>query len=462
VLDRKPRRIEAGVASSAEPFAYIALTSLLALVQIVGVALYEGAATFLRLPTTSFLRIRFGFDQLGHLGWALSICWFAILALLLVAFHRNKASVIASARRVGRFVTTPLGSLVLVLISTCLFFSLKNEFVNQDGSAFLARFLADVPTKGAHVTHDEMWELYIHSRFWYWTSMRYGWSVIQSHHFLSSMAGAVFVFILIRTCALLLPNDPLVLLLCVASGGFMQLFFGDVENYTMTATLILLYLFCALVYLRGKCPIAVPSAALAIAITFHLLAGFLLPSLVYLCWCEFRQRGWRPVALGLTTWSVIIGGALVFFDHHNLPIADLFYKSHALGHGGHILLMLARPSATYYWQQLNLLALLFPGFIFVIPLLVFRRIHWDPQNRFLAIATIFLLLLQATWNAQLGVYNDWNLYAAVAIPFSLLVWTNVLTNVRFRLKAEAVATAVVLAGSHSLVWIVSNRLFGFL
>jgi hypothetical protein len=451
-----------GGPSSAEQVVYIGLAAFLALSQILGLALHAGAADYLRLPATSLLRYLFGFDQLGHLGVALALCWYALLAVLLVAFHRNKAAWLESAREIGRFMTSPLGSLAWALVSMGLFFLLRNEFVNQDGRAFAARFLADVPTKGAHITHDEMWELYIHSKFWLWTTMRYGWSVIQSYQFLSAIAGGVFVFLLIRTCALVLPGNPLVLFLGIASGGFMQLFFGDVENYTMTAALILLYLLLALLHLKGRLPLVAPSAALAVAITFHLLAGFLLPSLAYLVWGQVRRDGWRSVGLGLSVFAGIIIATLVFFAFHNLPITDFFTKSHAFGHGGHILLMLARPSPLYYWQHLNLMALLFPGFILLFPLLAFKRIPWDPTNIFLAIATLFLLALQLTWKAQLGVYYDWNLFAAGAIPFSLLVWRNVLANVSFPLKAETVAVVIALAGAHTLAWIISNRFSGFL
>ena len=461
-LPREPRQKPGGVSSSAEQAVYIGLAAFLALAQILGLALRAGAADYLRLPATSLLRYLFGFDQLGHLGMALALCWYALLAVLLVAFHRNKAAWLESAREIGRFMTSPLGSLAWALVSVWLFSLLRNEFVNQDGRAFAARFLADVPTKGAHVTHDEMWELYIHSKFWLWTSVRYGWSVIQSYQFLSVVAGGVFVFLLIRTCALVLPDNPLVLYLAVASGGFMQLFFGDVENYTLTAVLILLYFMAALLFLRGSLPLAVPSAVLATAITFHLLAGFLLPSLAFLFWIRIRQRGWRSVGLALTAFAGIIVATLLFFAFHNLPISDLFYKSHAFGHGGHILLMLARPSWLYYWQHLNLLALLFPAFILIFPLLAFKRIPWDPLNIFLGIATLFMLVFQLSWKAQLGVYYDWNLFAAGAIPFSFLVWRNVLTNVSFPLKAEAAAALIALAGAHSLAWIISNRLAGFL
>ena len=36
-----------------------------------------------------------------------------------------------------------------------------------------------------------------------------------------------------------------------------------------------------------------------------------------------------------------------------------------------------------------------------------------------------MTVLVIGWKAQLGVYNDWNLFAMAAVPISLLVWRNV-------------------------------------
>ena len=57
---------------------------------------------------------------------------------------------------------------------------------------------------------------------------------------------------------------------------------GDVENYTMTYTLILIYFYASALYLKDKTSIIVPSAVLAVGGTFHLILGILGPSLAYL------------------------------------------------------------------------------------------------------------------------------------------------------------------------------------
>jgi hypothetical protein len=384
------------------------------------------------------------------------------LALLVLAIRQDHGGLRRFMQKASAFSATPAGSLVIAIACAYVFFLLRNEFVNEDGRHFLARFLEDIPTKGAHVTHDEMWELYIHSKVWSWANTHFGWSVIQTYQRLSVVAGGIFVFILLRLCLILDPTRPFALFLCVTAAGYMQLFFGDVENYTLTAVLVTAYIFAAIAHLQGRIPVTWPSAVLGLAITFHLLAGFLIPSLVYLWWSEGRRHGWRALGPAVALFAGIIFVTLVFFHYNHLPISALFYQSHAFGHGGHILLMLARPSLPYYWQQLNLIILLFPPFLLMLPLLIYRRIPWNPTNVFLGLATASLLVFQLSWNAQLGVYNDWNLFAMPAIPLSILVWSNFFTNVMIARKAEVAVLVVGLAGMHSFAWILSNRLYGFL
>ena len=104
------------------------------------------------------------------------------------------------------------------------FFILRSWFINPDGALFPMKFMVDVPARGFHATHDEMWELYIHSKFWLYANDHFGWSVVLSYQVLSCAAGVVFVFLLLTWCRRLLPQHwPLAFLACV-SGGYMQLF----------------------------------------------------------------------------------------------------------------------------------------------------------------------------------------------------------------------------------------------
>ena len=75
-----------------------------------------------------------------------------------------------------------------------------------------------------------------------------------------------------------------------------------------------------------------------------------------------------------------------------------------------------------------------------------------------------MTVLVIGWKAQLGVYNDWNLFAMAAVPISLLVWRNVFSVIGAEPRAVAdrgddrrVLRAFVLVGDRqSLVIAVTN------
>jgi tetratricopeptide (TPR) repeat protein len=74
---------------------------------------------------------------------------------------------------------------------------------------------------------------------------------------------------------------PLVFLVLVAQ-GYVQLFFGYVENYTFYTLALGLYLLGAHRFLAGRAPLAVPGVALVTAAALHLSAMAMAPSFVVL------------------------------------------------------------------------------------------------------------------------------------------------------------------------------------
>jgi len=357
--------------------------------------------------------------------------------------------------------TNSIGAIFYYSVASFLFFlvflSLKNEFINQDGLAFTRKFMDNVPTIGVFVTHDEMLEFYLHSRFWYYTNLLFGWSVTYSYQFLSAFAGGVFVFILLVFSAEVMPKQFLESFFLMISGGFMQLFFGDVENYSLVSVVILLYFLLAYLFVKGKVKIIAPSMMLSLAMCFHLLAGWLLPSLVYLWIISARRKEYSQLMIGLASYVLVFLLTLLFLHFHGLPIRSLYYRSHAFGHGGHILEMLTRPSLEYYWQLINLLFLMFPALLMFIPLLTFKRIDASPFNVFMILSTLFMLAFMFTWNAMLGVYNDWNLFAPCAIPLSILWWYNFVRISNLKYKTGICLGIFSTSMLHSYSWIISNH-----
>jgi hypothetical protein len=350
----------------------------------------------------------------------------------------------------------PVATLLMFLVATSVCFLLRNNTLNPDALAFAGKFAQDVPTHGAHLTHDEILELFVHSRFWAITHAWFGWDVTLSYQVLSALAGGTFFCMLFRYCRAIGGGQAGILFWLVASGGFVQLFFGDVENYTLTSVWLLGYLFSSALHLRGACGPVLPCICLGIAMMFHLLSGFMLPSLAYLLQRDWRQGNRTRVAVAAIALIAIPVATLTWFHFNGLPIQRLFYNSHAFGHGGNIVGMLVSPSLEYYAAVVNLVFLLMPV-ASLLPLGFFRTSCFrDPLVRHLAIASAMMVIYMCSWNAQLGVYEDWNLFANAALPVSILAGLCAVEAVGRESRIALVPLAIVWS-LHTGTWIVGNH-----
>jgi hypothetical protein len=409
-----------------------------------------------RSPTVAHML--FGFDQLRPLGWFAVALPVLVGVTLRLPWDRVIRPVDALLARIAG-LSSRARVLVAVVVGTysfTWFLGLRNQFINPDGSVFSYKFHADIPVRGATVSHDEILEFYVHSRFWYHTSRAFGWTVEYSYQFLSSVAGGIFVVLLLILGWMALGDKRwIILALGVGTAGFMQLFFGDVENYTLVTALILLYLLTAYAYLEGRIGLLAPNGVLALAVTFHLLAAFLLVSLAYLYVVALQRRQLLSVALAAVTLIAIPAAVLVYFNYHGLPL-NLILTSNAFGQAGK-LRRFVTPSVGYYGQIVGLLFLLFPPLLCFLPLLAYKRIALTQFNIFMALAVIVFMGYVFTWNAALGVYNDWNLYAPAALPLAVFFWYNFARADWLVNKAGIAAALILTSGVHSYAWIIRNH-----
>lgn len=349
-------------------------------------------------------------------------------------------------------------AVALALISWPLFFYLRTHVLNQDGTMLTPKFERDVPLLGAHLTHDELLELFLHSRVWHYTNRWWHWSVVFSYQVVSSVAGSFFVYGLLRLSRRLAPDRTWLFLGGALSGGYMQLFFGDAENYTVTAAIVVLYVLAACRFIAREEPLWGPIVVLAIAVCFHLEAGWLLPSALYLFAVSRERTGdLRDASRSGLIGAAVIASVLVYFHFHGLPLWR-FFSSHA----GHALRGNAGAFAIgmpprYYLDQLKLVVLLCPAAAMLLPFTVWRRRPADEVTAFLVTAVVPMLLFQAIWRAQLGVFDDWNLYAIGAMLTTLFIWRYVAiaaVTPWMRIAAAAVAAVGCL---HTYAWIISNH-----
>lgn len=423
-------------------------------------AVYFAAGIVLPLRGTVDAGIRqrylFGVSQLelflSHPAWSVGLL--LVTACLFTLLPMRGPSAVAATGPLQR-----RARLVMVgLLSAGAFFLLRNNFINEDGMQFARKFARDIPVSGAHVTHDEMWELFVHSRFWHWTHGQWGWSVELSYQVLSALAGGLFVVLLYLYARRAFPRMPPLFMLFAVSGGYMQLFFGDVENYTLTSVLVLAYFFAARRHIENGNTSTIPSLLLGTAITFHLLALSLLPSLLYLLYRRWESGSRGEVLRAVGALGGVIGGTLLWFHFHGLHLRNLWYHSHVFGHGGDVIGMLAPLSAVYYVELFSLLLLLMPVVLLLLP--DARHIlQWrDPVHTHLLVAALGMSLYVLLWEAKLGVRQDWNLYAPAALPWMLLVACYLCREGKDTYRVRPIRIVGALGFLHSALWIIGNHL----
>lgn len=427
--------------STSEIRLYAALALALAAVDIWASLVLPASAAPSSVPDRFF-----GFSQLRWWGVLAAFC---AAGLVVIA---RRIPVAATARLDGPWART-----AFAVACGFAFFALRSWFINPDGALFPMKFMVDVPAIGFHATHDEMWELYVHSKFWRYANDQFGWSVTVSYQVLSCAAGAVFVYLLLTWCRRVVPRHWLLAFLACVSGGYMQLFFGDVENYTLMTTLVMGYFLASVGAIDGKTPVIYPAILLALALTFHLEAGFLLPSLGYLLLVATQRGRWSQVVAALTGFVLVVAGTFLFFHLQGLPIGDLVAHSQAFGDSGPFRRMLATPSVDYYGEVANLAFLLVPSWVILIALVAWRRIPPDAVNVHLATACAGVTVLVIGWKAQLGVYNDWNLFAMAAVPVSLLVWRNVFRATGAGRVPWPIVAMITVFFAHSYSWVIGNH-----
>ncbi len=345
----------------------------------------------------------------------------------------------------------------LLLIFSVMFF-FKSNTPNQDGQDLLWKIPTDVDRVGAHVVHDEMLELYVHSVFWNLANKLYDLSVASSYQILSVLSGTVFMLLLSRYTRETINSGKLLFMLLVSSGGFIQLFFGDVENYSITAVLVIWYLLVGTRVVKRGTSSWMAALILGLAMCFHLEAGFLLPSLAYLAQVgslDKKQQMLRVAKTLLIPLAMVLLCVMIFDWLGMLPLENLWLYSHATAHGGDLASVIPPMTVPYYLEMFNLLILLFPAILMLPFVLVFKKL--SKVNVFLLIATGFLMLLPLAWKAALGVLNDWNLYAMLAIPGSILVWSLAVRDIDSDRSKYILTTVLVFSLLNTFSWVLKNH-----
>jgi len=297
--------------------------------------------------------------------------------------------------------------------------------------------------------------------------------VEETYALLSALCGVGFVLIMLVLWRRLAP-DPgrrIVALGLIFSIGTMQLFFGYVENYTIVATGVMLYVLSAHIYLRGRGHIVWPALTLSVSFCFHVLAGWMFPSLLYLYLVRVRKctRLENLLRFGSMALAVLLPIAATIGYCAYLGVSPKYIKGTHLWHMKFIFLL--NKSYRYYQYPMfslrhlvdvlnelvltslpGVMALGFVGFFH------YRKVDLgDCFLRFLLLSAVFLQVFAISWNSDLGAYRDWDLYAIMGFGYALLGAYVLVQTVPNRQQVQYVGLIfIVLSLSLSGTWVIYN------
>lgn len=335
----------------------------------------------------------FGFNQLSHLGSPFLGALAASLPIVLLfmperIWARISGCLIRLERSMERFAGSHPGRILIALAAFAAFFLSRNGFINGDGVNCITYTF---PECGGSITFDEMLTSVSIYRLWIVLDGAFGISARDTFGIWSSAFGAASVWLILSASGILFRRNVIPFVVLFMCGGFTQLYFGDVEAYTAVSFFVLAYCLAAVNFLEGRWTLVVPAILFSLAMCFHLLVGWLAPTLLFLFILAARSGRWVHIFTSVLLMAFEIFASIVIVGLCGIYLWQARGLTHT-AYAGTYLLALNQPSA-YWGQMFNLLFLLFPSWGIIGLLAVFRRIVPDRVNIFLCLALGSLLLL---------------------------------------------------------------------
>ena len=364
----------------------------------------------------------------------------------------------------GRRVWLTRGLLVLVALSAFFLLSSARHFLG-DGYYLLNELDAGTGKKplrapftftlirALHCTSHAVWE-----------------TAENTYRVYSYTSGLLYVLLAFVTADTLGKNvlQKSIVLAFLLTTGYMQLFFGYVENYALYMPGFLLYILLGLRAQEQRTPLYGPALLLGLLLALHPAFVVLGPSLLFLAYRAYRQRQEnttsRKNAVGaLAALCCVPLSATVF-----LELSGVGYEAYSSRMGGsNFLPLFGEPgfdaqypvfSYAHLFDFLNQQLLAAPTACMALFLLSKTHLNRQP---FLAICAAVPLLFTFVANPGIGAVRDWDIFSLPALPLTLLAAAALVDRIRDREELYHVAS--LLCGSaalHTCLWVVLNASAG--
>ncbi len=297
------------------------------------------------------------------------------------------------------------------------------------------------------------------------------WETPENTYRIYSYASGVFYVLLSFPVASALGRNRLemsVVLAVLLTTGYMQLFFGYVENFALYMPGLLLYLLLGLQTQKSGRHLYAPAIVLGLLLALHQAFAVFGPSLLVLAYSTWRKRQ-QTVSTSKNTAATVAALCCVPVSTAVLlGLSGIGFEGYLVRMGGrNFLPLFAEPGLHSEYRVFSLAHLLdfsnqqllaAPVACMACVLLRKRDLRHQP---FLFIAAVFPLFFTFLARPEIGVFRDWDIFSLPALPLTLWVATALMARIHAR--EPLFHSGFILCGSaafHTLFWIGLNASTG--
>ena len=369
----------------------------------------------------------------GHLilPWPLRTAGAALVLLLLAPGLSARASALVE-RAAARVTALPVPAAAWIGAAMALAWLLRSQILYGDGPQTI-----QIIPEGDWINRKEPLDRLLTWSTWRASSAWLGWDARRAVALVSVLAGGLYLAAAARWFRRLDPTDGRAwALLMLLTAGYVPLFFGHVENYSLLAagTLWMLTLAWEAVHDPAR-PLWPVGLAAGLTFATHLSAAWLFTVPVVVLVSRLRDRGqvpWRAVGLGVAVGlvPVALAAALVWVRFSSLSGVTL---THFGGGDGSLFVPLFEASSVFerytlfapahLWDVLNEYLLIAPAALACLPLLLLQPRGREAWLLGAAAAGVFayaFLFNADMWiaNPAFGALNEWDLFSVAGVPLT--------------------------------------------
>lgn len=311
-------------------------------------------------------------------------------------------------------------SLITTLFGAVFYFLRARTFFLGDGYTCLSQMARETPL----IKYREVGESLVHAWVKGLADGNPEQAALTAYQLVSIGSGVLFVIVILVGAGFLFNRhqERWLFSLGMLSGGYMLLFFGYVENYSLFVLSVAVFVILGLLAARGLLNGWWLILLVAIASFFHVLGATLLPAAVFL-WSHTtatgqRFRRLRPRRRYSIHASILLVSAAVFYYFYTSAFIVRFVLL-PIGENRFTVEGYTASSFDHLIDYGNLILLLCPGILVVAASAGFCQIRSSlqlPAYRFLAISIATTMGAMFFIDPKLGLPRDWDLFSFCGVP----------------------------------------------